>query len=263
MQKVVKFAVNNDIEIKNEVVSGILLDILPLQADGITVCDIADLNKISFDLILDRDGAKPQYIFQGYLEDILIGMYSQTTKFAISKTKRSNGYKVMLDLTPGAIALSGNDVLRVKIKAENIAFTSLSNPNSSITVESVPTDVATPFIPVLKSFPIGSGEIIVDKDCGDGVVKATLLTDLGSDYDSSTEAKPQGVDIFAVGYEKSVSQNLLESENIHYLDFNPDTAIQDLVLYSGAPKNAVRIKSKLSKGALAEAKLLVVSLIQA
>lgn len=263
MQKVVKFAVNNDIEIKNEVVSGILLDILPLQTDGLTVCTIADLNKISVDLILERAGQKPVYIFQGYLEDILVGMYSQTTKFAISKTKRSNGYKVMLDLKPGAIGLSGADVLRVKLKAENIAFTSLNNANSSITVESVPANVPSPYIPVLKSYPIGNGEIIIDKDCGDAVVKATLLTDLNADYDSSTEAKPQGCDVFAVGFEKSVSQNLLESENIHYLDHNPESAIQDLVLYAGDPINSVRIKSKLNKGALSEAKLLVISLIQA
>lgn len=260
MQKLLQFAQNNEIEVTKETVSGFLLNLHALQADGTTVCTIADLNKIGIDIILEREGREAKYIYQGYLEDLLVGMYSQSTKFNINKTKLSDGYKMMIDFAPAVIRLTGKDVLRVKLKAENISFTSLSNVQSSIDFETIPAFGGQTVVPVLNQFPLGAGESAIDKAIGDNVVKVTLLTDLGADYASSTEAKPVSIDIFANGYEKSVSEALLQAENIHYLDNNPETPIQDLVVYSGSSINNVRVKTKLDKPALAEAKLLVITL---
>ena len=260
MQKILAFAQNHDLEVKKETISGVLLHFLPVQADGTTICTLADFNKVSVDIFLERKGQEPKAIVQGYLEDILVGLYSQSTKFELNKTKRTNGYLVMLDLTPARIVLNGEDILRVKIKAENIAFTSLSAANSSIYFETIPAFGGQTAIPVLRMYPIGNGESIVDKEVGDSVVKITLATDLTTDYLASSKAKPVSVDVFANGYEKSVSESLVVAENIHYLDYNPDSAVQDLVLYTGAPLNSVRVKAKLNPAADSTAKVMVVAL---
>lgn len=258
MQKNVKFNQASRTTISQERISGVLLSIAPFQADGTTVCNIADLNRIAIDLVLHRHGQEPVYICETYLDTLLTAFFSQTARYQQSTKKLSDGYKVLLDLGT-TIDLQGDDKFEVRLNPQNTSFTSLSVNNSFISVESIPAYGASGGLPVLKTHAIGNSEKNISENLGDDVVKVVLATDYTANYDVSTKAKPENVEITADGgFSKSVSEDLLFAENMHYLDFNPETPVKDLVVYAGAKLDGVKIKGKLTKGADADAEILVV-----
>lgn len=257
MTKKFDFNVLDALTAKNETVKGLAIEFNPLQVVDTNLAVLADLNKISIDVIVKRNGAEGEYIFNGYLEDYLLALYSQTPSLELYKTARGLTYKVFLDFG-GTIVLRGADELVVKMRAQNTAFTSLNVANSSFTVETVPSSNPEGFISVVEEKGIPAGETNVSMPMGDNVVKVVAVTDRGADYFTSTEAKFDGVEISGQDFQKNVTQSLLEVENISYLRHNPETAVEDLVLFwEQEPIMAARLQGKLTKAAIADSKILV------
>lgn len=259
MQKTVQFNVNREIEIKQETIGGFLLDITALQSDGATVAAINDLNNIGLDVIVERQGQKGKYQIQGYLEDILSALYSQTVTYELNKKQFENGYKIFINFN-GSLQLRQGDVLRIKLNARENAFTLLDTSKSSINVETVPSFRGNTALPVVRTKPVGAGEINIDEELGNNVAKLVLLTDYANAYDVSTKSKIVNADIEASGFSKTVSNALLEMENIHYLDMNPESDVRHMVVYWGAPLHSVHFRAKLDIPAEADAKILTVHL---
>ena len=266
MQKNLSFDTYEEIIVTNETLRGVLLQFKPIKdvAGVPTVCDIADLNKVDIEIVLKRaNGNREIVIFNGYLDDLLLGLYAQNTKLQLNRKPTTEGYLMFLDLTPSVIALRGKDELLIKFKAQKTAFTGTTVSLSSISFQTMPAVGGTSTVPQVKALPIGSGEINFDKELGDGIVKITLATDYSTDYLSSNKAKAVSGDIRANGFEKPFTDAQLLAENMHYFDNNPDSDVEDLVAYWGAPMNKVRLRFKLDKAADESAKVLTLGMVQA
>lgn len=267
MQKTLAFNQQEQIRVKGETISGFLLHINPLQADGATVCDIADLNKIGIDIVVKRSNGREIEIFRGYLDDLLIGMYAQNTRLDIAKKKRSNGYLMEISFLPHALKLSGKDEMIVDIKAQNTSFTSLHVGNSSISFYTTSAVKSGAWLPQIKAFAIGNGEINFEKDLGSGVNKVVIATDFTADYETSAKAKVVTGDLRALGnFEKDFTEAQLLCENANYLAFNPDTKIEDLVSFwgrNGETLNNAKLRFKLDQGADKDAKVLALRFVPA
>ena len=261
MQEVIQFNSHQSVRIDNENVGAILLDISALQADGITVAVLADLNKISVELGVYRNGsAKPEYVFNDYLDNVLIALSGGTTRYDIATTVQSKRLLIALGLG-GSLNLQGKDHAIFKCRAQNTAFTSLSTATSDITVETVASTKHSPTLNVVEGVPYVTGEINVNKKLGDGITKIVMANDFTAPYSTTAKAKPtNGIVLNANGFSKEASENLLVSENLHYLQNNPATAVKQLLLYNNPNNvlNNVRLTCKLSAGADADARLLLV-----
>ena len=190
MNRLLNFNSSYDLEVQNESIKGFLLDINALNTAG-AICDIANLNKISIDVVLERAGQKPVYLVQGYLDDVLTALYSQTTRYAMNTKKLFSGYKVNFDLSPSVINLRGEDILRIKLRAEGSSFTDLNAGTSNISFETIPAMPQETFLPQVKIKNIGNGEQYIDFQLGDDIAKITFAIDFTANYDASTKAKPK------------------------------------------------------------------------
>ncbi len=88
MQKNLSFDTYEEIIVTNETLRGVLLQFKPIKdvAGTLTVCDIADLNKVDIEVVLKRaNGNRETVIFNGYLDDFLLGLYAQNTKLQLNK----------------------------------------------------------------------------------------------------------------------------------------------------------------------------------
>ncbi|WP_421809428.1 hypothetical protein [Flagellimonas sp.] len=258
MQKNIQFNAIDSLIVGNEKISGIAVNFNALQADGVTLANLADYNKVGFDVILERRGQKPIHIHNGYLENYILGLYAQTPAFELWHTARGTTYKVKIDFG-GIIDLRDGDKLTVQVNARNTTFTSLHVGNSSINVETIPAEGSPSPIYTVHAYGIPKGETNVSFDLGDNVVKVVAATDYTTDYFASNEAKFDGVEITANGgFKKNVTQTLLEIENIDYFNNNPESEIEDLVLYSGLPIHKVNLRGKLTKAIAVDSNLIVV-----
>ncbi|TMU56480.1 hypothetical protein [Flagellimonas algicola] len=258
MNKKFDFNVLDSMTVKSETLKGLAVEFNPLQADGVTLAVLSDLNKVSIDVYLKRNGGDTEYIFNGYLEDYLLGLYSQTPLLELYKTARGLTYKMFLDFG-GILALRGNDQLVVKMRAQNTAFTSLSTAQSSFNVETVPALGPDTPLTVVEGMGIPAGETNVNMILGDNVFRAVAVTDRSNDYFASNAAKFDGVEISGEDFVKNVSKSLLEIENISYLRNNPETVIEDLVLYwEDEPLMGGRLQGKLTQSADPDSKVMVV-----
>ncbi|AGO47258.1 structural protein [Cellulophaga phage phi48:2] len=260
MRKNVNFGIQESINITNETIKGIVLDIGAVVTAG-TVAAISSLNDIQVDLYLTRFKGQTQEIYSGYLDDVLTALYSQTPTYEIQKTAYGLGYRIKLDFLGGVIALKDGDVLQFKIKVATSAFTSLdtSKTETFINVETIPAVGYNTAIPVVKAFGIATGQINIDEVLGNNVVKIVSAMDFTAPYTSSTKSKLQDITVTAMDYERSVSREVLETENRFYFDDNPESEINQLVCYwEDTAIHGVRLKGKLDKAASADAKILVV-----
>ena len=258
MKDSINFNSTTPIIFNNEVVGGILIDIKALQADGTTVCDIADLDKVPLSIEVFRGGSKQGItILNDYLGFILRTYTAGSTRYTIATTKRPEGYFIEIPFD-GAISLTGEDKIVIKSKAVNTAFTSLSTANSDITFETIPSPLAfSNVITVFDTVNYGAGTDNIDESIGSGIAKIVLLHDSGADYLASTEAKPvDGITLTANNFDKDASENLLINENLNMHSLNPETPIKDLVIYDSVNvlTNA-KFKAKYNKSVLATAKI--------
>ena len=258
MQKIVDFNVNNTENISGETIRGVLLNFKPFQSDGTTVCNINDLNQIQITVTLKRRG-KPDFIhYNGYLDDYLVAMYSQTPRYQMYKTKRNDGYKIPVDFHPGAIAINRTDRLEVRLFAKSTAFTSLSVPNSSISIESRPAASATGVIQRVVSVPVGKDKVEFDDVLEDNIFKIVAATDYTAPYEESTKAQVDRVNLTSNNLKKDVSADLIELENIEFLHLNPETDVEHCVLHWGETLKSPHLKLNLTKPADINTKILTV-----
>lgn len=259
MQKNIPFNQLDRLVVQNEKLKGVSLTVNALQADGVTKAAIADLQKISIDITLQRSGAKPEMIHNGYLSDYLLALYAQTPSYEqwLKDYGTTNRFKIDFD---GVLQLLGGDKLIVEIRAQNTSYTSLSLANSSISVESIPAAGFPSPICVVDSIGIPAGQTNITESLKDNVVKIVAITDRGDNYFNSTKAKFDGIEITADnGYIKNVSKELLELENIDYFNNNPESDIEDLVLYADdMPIHGVTLRGKLDQAAEDDAKIMIV-----
>lgn len=250
MQKNLDFDTPYTLKVTKETIKGFLLHFaVKRTVAGVQeICEIADLNTIQVDIILTRAG-QDIHIHEGYLEELLIALYGQTPAFQLNKKKLNIGYLVNIDLSPFAIALQGTDELTVKIKVPRTAFVGTTASESNIEFVSLAAKNGTSSVPVVKSYVMGKDEVKLDMDLGSRIMKIIAETDFTATYELSQKSKLQSMELRAANFEKSVNENVVLAENIHYLDMNPDTDIEDLVLYWGEELNDVKLKAKLSKGA--------------
>lgn len=270
MQKILQFDTPYDLIVRDENIKGFLLDFKVLQSDGAggtTICEIADLNKITCDIVLERNG-REIHMNEGYLEDLLIALYGQTPGFQLNKKKTSKGYSVKVDFSPFALKLRGDDKLKVKVNAPKDAFTGTDVSMSNVEFVSLTGNGESQAIPVVKSHVIGKDEVKLDMDLGDGVLKIIAQTDYASDYLTSAEAKVENIELRGRSqggnFDKSVNENVLLSENMHYLDLNPESDVQDLVLFwDKKPLNRVKLKAKLTAPATIKARVITLGVVRA
>ncbi len=265
MQKVLNFDQRYNFSVREEIVNGLLFRINPIKDDGAggdLLCDIADLNKIAIEVNIIRESGRTINQVKGYLDDNLLGMYAQNVKLALVKAKTGYGYMLRMDWGNYAVDLRGKDELQVIFYCPKIAFTSTIVSRSQMEFETLVGTHGTSLIPQVEAFPIGNGEQQVDRNLGSGVVKIVAATDFTTDYLTSDKAKITTGDLKADGgYNKPFSEITLFSDNQHYFDNNPESAVEDMVLYLGKELNSVKLKATLSKAADEFAKIIVVRLV--
>ncbi|ADF52992.1 MAG: hypothetical protein CMP13_09680 [Zunongwangia sp.] len=264
MIKDLNFNTAYDFEVKKETVGGLLFRLDAKASDGnggLKSATVSDLNKISIDVILKKSNRKEVVMMRGYLMDNILGMYAQTTKYALVTKQTSEGILVFFDFNPAAIALHGEDVLQIKFNAPRDAWADIRTTDSIIEFQTVTKKIGTNWVPVVKSFPIGLSKESIDMDLGNRVVKIVCITDFTTDYLKSTKAKIRDGSLKASGnFEKVFNATQLLTENMHMFDNNPESDVEDLVIYQGEPLDDVKLRANLDKAAEEKAKVVVVAL---
>lgn len=256
------FGVKDNLIVSNETIKGFMLDIGAVVTGGATVAAIADLNEISLDIHLYRGGNKPVEIFSGDLDDLLTALYAQTPSYALQKTAFGKTYKIKVDFLGGILQIGEMDKLVIKCKVNSAAFTSIdtSEDLSYINLITIPAIGYNTAIPVVKAHALPTGDIRISKSLGNNVHKIVAAFDYTAAYTASTKAKVEEMTITAQGgYEKTVSQELIELENIFYFDDNPESSVAQAVLFwEDAVIHGAKLDAKLDKAVDAFARLSVV-----
>ena len=260
MKDVFNFNKTNVLRVQGEKISGFLMDVNALKVDGVTVCDIADLNKIQIEVSVKRNGGTISTIFNGKLNHLLTGLYAQTHKYDNCIKKLQSGYKMLIDFG-GVLDIPVDDEFLISMRAEKDSFTLLSTVESSIEIETIPAIGQPTDMPILESISTGNGKTAIDEVLGSRVVAIIVANDFTASYDASTKSKIQDVTLSALGFDKKVSNNLLIAENMDMLKFNPESSVKQIVVYRAKSRsgvlNNVRLKANLSKGVDADARILV------
>lgn len=270
MQKEITFDRHYEEKITNETIKGILLEVNPIKAD-LTLAPIADLNKIAIDLTVRRSTGNGQFreisIFSGYMEDLILALYAQNTKLQLIKKVTSKGYLLFFDFSPAALKVSGDDEFMVRINVPKTAFTStvVANSNMSLQTITAPTNSETQYMPQVKTYPIGVGQVNIDEQLGNGIVKIVAATDYTADYLTSVKSKLITGDLDAHNLKRPFTESQLLVENIHLFDNNPESDVEDLCVYYNfdQPLNRVHLRAKLSIAADVDAKILTVGVVNA
>jgi hypothetical protein len=263
MKKILNFDTPYDFEITKETVGGLALLVNAKQSDGaegLQIAPIADLNRISLEVDLVRANGREVKIMRGNLDDNLLGYYAQTVKHALVRKETQDGYYHYIDWNPFAVALTGEDHIRVRVTVGSAAYTSMRKTDSTIEFFTMNVKEGTSRIPVIKSFPIGYNEDQIDEDLGSNITKIVAATDFAATYQASTEAKLTSGDLRAVGLDKPFTGRQLYLENMHMFDNNPESDVEDLVIYTGAALDNVKLRASLDKPATAKAKIITTSL---
>lgn len=255
MQEIFKYDVPENLVVKNEKIKGLALKFEAKKTDG-SACDISNLNKIGLDVILEREGETPFTVFTGYFNELLHSLYAQTPRLLLQLKKHTDGYLIELDFGGWVVDLIGADKLTFKIHAISTAFTSLSKANSNIHAETIPaTGEETP-TPQITIHNVGLGKQSFDEMLGENIVKIVFIQDFNNPYDSSNKCKLATMNLNAmqetddesqpIPYTNDSSENLLIIQNKNYLDMNPESHVQDLVLYQDEDMlDNVHLKLKL------------------
>jgi len=266
MREIQQFGIPYTHKIQKETVKTILFDIDAKKSDG-TICDIADLNKSTIDLVL-RNSNNPSVsttLISSNLHDLLVGYYAQTTNYDIAITKRTQGYKIAISFGEYPIECSNSEYLELKTNFSQASFTSLVLSGSTIQVETIPSEIPNVHgvVPVLSTFMVGTGDDSFDEQLGDDIIGIIAVTDLTATYDASSKASITDIELTSDnGFAKSVSENVLIHENLDLLAVNPTSDVRNLVLYRNPynPIDGVRLKVKFSAVVDNQAKILVIRL---
>jgi len=263
MNQVQDFNVPTTHEVKKETIKAILFDIDAKNSSG-DVVGASHLEKSTISLTLrDLNNRNASLtIFNGDFRELLTAMYSQSTKLAMCYQTRSKGVKISLDFSQFPIETTGDRVLEIKTNIKTESFNGSLKANSSITIETIPSEVPNQYgvIPVYTTKMVGAGERSFDEYLGDDVVSIVIANDEtnGATYDGTEKASVLDIELTAEGFSKSASENVLIQENLDHLAFNPSTPIQNLVAYRNMnnPLSDVRLKVQFDAVADGDTKVL-------
>ena len=265
MRKILDFG-QSIIPIREENIKGILIDINPRNVENGRV-SIEDFNKIDLKLAYKNSRGGQIVMFNGRLLDYLTARFGQTMILENAKKEYSNGHKIIIPFV-GTLAIKGTAEFVVELDVRIAAFAEgLVVENSIIEFETIPsTSPASGMLPVVEVVGIGNGELSLDKTIGNGVQRVIISTDYLDVYANSKEAKIKEISIESNGRTvKTASENLLVAENILMMD-NVDYEPQNLVVYQADHQleilNGAKIKAQFSKAVNADARLLVVKIVQ-
>lgn len=263
MQEVIGYNSTEIVKVENENIGAILIDFKSLQTDGSTLAVISDLNLVSVSLAVFKHGkGAPEYVVNGYLDDILSALGAGNTSYEISTKAQSEGYLVRIDLG-GSLNLQGKGYGEIKVNAKNTAFTSLNTSQSSITIETVPAISNTPVLNIVETVSYKSGvSSLNNEDLGSRIAKVVLCNDFSAVYSSSSKAKATNGIVLSAdgGYQKNSSENALISENENAVFYNPDTAVKHLALYNNNQNllNNAKLSCLFDKAIDSSAKIMIV-----
>lgn len=259
MRQEIDFNSSQVIRVTEENVGGVLIHLKALKADS-DVAVIAALNSIPLKIAVKRSfNTESVAIVDDYLDYVLRALHSGSTRYEMSIDARADGYLIKIPFD-GCVSLRKGDEMTIEMKAPTSAFTSLSSANSKIVIETIPAQqIPSSVITVVRSKTYAGLADQINDTIGTNVAKVVLVHDLSADYGSSTAAKPtQGVIIEATDFIKDVSENLLIQENLDYLQWNPETDLQDLVLYNSTRVlQNVKLKAKFNKAVSASARVMM------
>lgn len=267
MNQTQDFNVPSTHTVKKESIKAILFDIDVRNSDS-EIVPISHLEKSTISLTLrdTNDRNNSLTIFNGDFRELLTAMYTQTTKLAMCYQSRTKGYKIALSFDQTPIETTENVVLEIKTNIKTESFVGSVKVNSSITVETIPSEVPNQYgvVPVFTTSFVGNGERHFDDYLGDDVVSIAIVTDEASDYDDSTLASVQDIELTAAGFSKSSSENVLIQENLDQLQYNPSTKVRNLLAYRNLnnPLDDVRLKVQFSETVNANAKIIWTSFRQ-
>ncbi|WP_299116860.1 hypothetical protein [uncultured Winogradskyella sp.] len=258
MNDVLKINSNKTITITGETIDALLFHFKALQSDGSTVCAIADLNKISVEAkVIRRGRTVPQFIFNGFLDDILAVQTANSTRDEVFREARSDGYTIAISLG-GVLRLGVGDKLQVKCKVQNTSFTSLSTTHSEVEFETVPSNGMPSVLNIVEMIPYEVGTTNVDENLGNNITKIVLCHDFTTHYDNSSKAKPvSGINLTATGFNKDVSENQVVLENNMAIQYSPSSNVKHLCIYDGKPISNAKLRASLNTGVDADAKIMV------
>ena len=249
MQDNFKFNTFQQIKIKNENVSSILFDV-DVQKSDLAIADIADLNKIRCDISVKREHKKEAtIIYKGFLQNLLNGLYQQSTELELVTKKLASGYKILLKFKGYPITLVGNDELILDLNFPTSAFTAAVAANSIINIETIEADRinATGLGVVFDSYVPDTGKSSFDQNIGDSVLAVLLEVDNAATFDASSEAKPVSVDILAHGdFNKKQTQNSLIAQNMQMLHYNPTSSVKNLWLYNSSQRLLNKVVARIT-----------------
>lgn len=263
MKRELNFDTPYDFEVTKEIVGKVLLRVNAKKDDGAGGFDaapIADLNKVQLQLDIQYPNGTTKNIIRGNLMDNLVALNTQSTTYDMVLASTANGYYHGINFAPFAKALRPGESLRVRVTVASAAYTNLVKAESSIEFRTYQVKAGTAALPVVRSYPIGKDKEFIDMELGNNVTRIVALTDLTKDYLTSTEAKLTIGNLKARDFNVSFDEPSLFYDNWYMLKGNPESAVQDLVIYQGKSLDDVNLEATLSKPALESAKILVVAL---
>ncbi len=257
MQDTFKFRTHRTTTVQNEKIKGFVMHVGAYATDDVdgnpVIANIANLNEIQIDLLVKRK-VNGQYkeivIFNGYLLDLLIGMYAQTVSYQLQLVKREGyGYLITIGFGGATLDIQGEDEFIIRTRFQSTAFTSLVLANSNITIETVPsTSPATDLIPCYQYKNVGNGEANFDHHLSGAVDKIVVAVDPSNPYLTSNKSKVTTFDIKEGRgvFSKNVTDAILVAENINMFDNNPESDVMDLVVFAeSTPINGANLKMTL------------------
>lgn len=268
MKKNLEYGLLETVSVKDETISGFLLKFDAMKSDGAggyARALIADFNHTSIDVLVQRNGRKdPIVIFTGFLGDFLLGMYAQTTKLDLIYTATTRGYLVNIGFGDSVLSLKGEDQLQVRLKVDAKTFTALVKGESTLSFETMPAIGNTPTLPQVKYYHIGNGEQQISMDLGDRINKIVVATDFTAAYDASVKAKLVDGKLTARNFDKDFTEEQVYAENREMLRVNPETAVEDMVIYwNRAELHNAKLRAKLDAAADKDAKVITLGSVSA
>ena len=258
MQKKFDFRIAESMEVMNERIGGLLLNIGTVQANG-ALAAIANLALIKLSIDVHRSG-KVKSLFNGYLNEYLVGMYAQSVELALNEKPFSNRHQFNISFQGGVLNLTGNDKLVVDLYVDPAAFNNLDESKSFIRLQTIPAMGQETALPIIKKYALDSKDLVLDLELGNNIDKITAAFDFTASYEASNKSKFSGlVEVTGSGYKNSMPIEAYEAKNVMYYDDNPESSVMNLVLFwdqNGNLLHNAKISGSLDKAADGAARIL-------
>ncbi len=256
-------------KVRQETIKQILFDVDAKNSSG-SVVNISDLSRCTIDLTLRSDihSNLSTTIYSGNFADLVTAMYCQSTMYTVTLTQRPDGYKIAIQFDDYPIETTENVYLEIKTNFQQSAFSSLVLAQSSVSVETIPSEIPNfhNLVPVIDTFFVGNNANRFEENIGSDVVGVIAVIDNTNDYSMTPNAKVQSCELTSYGgYNKSVSENVLLAENIQMLGIVESyVMLKNLVLYRNvnAPLDDAKLKIAYQSTTTTAHRVLVVRLVQ-